>query len=146
MRNVFFFILITLLFFGCEKQEEIKIIKGSETSVLESGGLFKEEGQKAQIEVVAGSEEASTHNPFLTAEEEKATASDSGKFIPIDDLDVSAIIYSSSLSSRAVVDGRIIKIGDKIDDKEVVDITPEAVILENTQGRYIAKLKETLKQ
>lgn len=76
-------------------------------------------------------------NPFLTSEEEEMFKM--GEII--DYLNLSAIFYSPHYS-YAVIDGRIIKEKDIIDNKEVILIKPEKVILEDSQrNRYVIKIK-----
>jgi len=79
-------------------------------------------------------------NPFLTDEEEEEF-DDSVKAIPIDYLRLTAILYSPPNKSKAIIDGRILEIGSYIDNKETVEIQPEAVILKDAQAEYIIKLK-----
>jgi hypothetical protein len=84
-------------------------------------------------------------NPFLTDEEEREFA-DLGEAAldaaPIDYLALSAILYSPSNKSRAVINGRILEIGSQIDNKEIIEINAEAVILKDAQAEYIIKLKK----
>lgn len=78
-------------------------------------------------------------NPFLTLEEEKAVQSQPDA-IPINYLMLTAIFYSP-LNSRAIVDGAILKKGDFIDNKEIINISPEEIILKDNNSRYVLKMR-----
>jgi hypothetical protein len=81
-------------------------------------------------------------NPFLTLKEAKALV-EMGNAIPLDYLNVSAIFYSAVNSqNRAIIDGKILVPGDSIDNKQVIKIDPEDVILEDSQGQYVAKMNK----
>lgn len=89
---------------------------------------FKAEGVAARV------------NPFLTQGEEKALG-ELGNAIPLDYLQVSAIFYSAlSAQSRVIIDGKVLVLGDSIDNKEIIKINPEEVVLKDSQGRYVAKM------
>ena len=85
--------------------------------------------------------EETTRNPFLTREEE-ATLFETAKTAIINYLAASAIFYSPGGKSRAIIAGRILEEGSSIDNKEVIAIQPEAVVLKDAQTEYIVKLKE----
>lgn len=79
-------------------------------------------------------------NPFLTKKEEKAQV-DMGNAIPLESLKVSAIFYSQLNSqNRVIIDGKVLVLGDNIDNKVIIKINPEDVILEDGQGQYVAKM------
>jgi hypothetical protein len=79
-------------------------------------------------------------NPFLTQKEEKALV-EMGNAIPLDYLRVSAIFFSELNSrSRAIIDGKVLVLGDSIDNKEIIKINPEDVVLADSQGQYVAKM------
>ena len=79
-------------------------------------------------------------NPFLTKKEEKSLA-DTGKAIPLEYLKVSAIFYSALNSqNRVIIDGKVLVLGDNIDNKAIIKINPEDVVLEDAQGQYVAKM------
>lgn len=138
MNKIFAFILgLTLLLFfgfGCERQG-IKIIGQSTVPAGETEKLLPKEPAQ---ELMLSSVEVKS-NPFLTEEEER-TFADFGNRIPIDYLTISAILYSPS-ASRAIINGQILKKDDTIDNKEIIEIQPEAVILKDSQSEYIVKLK-----
>lgn len=95
----------------------------------------------SQTESVKAEEvEAARANPFLTQKEEKALV-ELGNALPLDYLKVSAIFYSAIVSqSRAIIDGKVLVLGDSIDNKEIIKINPEEVVLKDSQGRYVVKM------
>ncbi len=105
---------------------------------LASAQQQKQPVLSAQQEVKEKPQE--TINPFLT-EEERASLKITGKAIPIDNLSVTAIIYAPS---KAIINGKILKVGDTIDNKEVVDIKPEEVFLKDAQNEYVLKIKDII--
>ncbi len=81
-------------------------------------------------------------NPFLTQKEEKVMV-EMGNVTILEYLNVSAIFYSSFNSqSRAIIDGKVLVLGNSIDNKEIIKINPENVVLEDSQGQYVAKMAE----
>ena len=81
-------------------------------------------------------------NPFLTIDEEKEF--DEGKKEIISYLNLSAIIYAPG-NSYAVIDGRIVGEKGTIEDKKVVKIDPQEVILKDDQGKeYIIRMKNVV--
>src|SRR3989338_4248457 len=136
------FILAFCVFFsGCAK-EEIKIIKEG-TMREETKNLDIKEGKDKPIEEsVIEAEGNARLNPFLSAEEEAAFADSGSNYILIDYPAPSAIIYSSDGNSKAIINGRILGLGNSIDDKEIIAIRPEEVILKDSQSEYILKLKK----
>jgi hypothetical protein len=92
---------------------------------------------KEQAKGLISSEERS--NPFLTLEEEMAIRSQPDA-IPINYLILTAIFYSPA-NSRAIVDGEILKKGDFIDNKEIINISPEEIILKDNNSRYVLKMR-----
>ena len=79
-------------------------------------------------------------NPFLTQKEEKSLV-EMGNAIPLEYLRVSAIFYSAlSSRSRTIIDGKVLVLGDSIDNKEIIKINPEDVVLEDSQGHYVVKM------
>ena len=94
----------------------------------------------SQTESIKAEQLEARANPFLTQREEKALV-ELGNALPLDYLQVSAIFYSSfSAQSRAIIDGKVLVLGDSIDNKEIIKISPEEVVLKDSQGRYVAKM------
>jgi len=76
-------------------------------------------------------------NPFLTKEEETSIYNSYEK--PLN-LGLSAIFYSPP-NSKAIIDGRILEEGDKINNKIVKEIKLREVILKDSNSKYILKMK-----
>ena len=77
-------------------------------------------------------------NPFLTLDEEKEFSG--GRKI-INYLTLSAVFYAPG-HSYAIIDGHIVKEKDTIDNKEIIRINPESVILRDALGaEYIVRAK-----
>jgi len=94
----------------------------------------------SQTESIKAEQLEARANPFLTQREEKALV-ELGNALPLDYLKVSAIFYSSfSSQSRAIINGKVLILGDSIDNKEIIKINPEEVVLKDSQGRYVAKM------
>jgi hypothetical protein len=83
--------------------------------------------------------EPAKENPFLTKAEEEFFKNAPNTVIIIDTLHLSAIFFSS-LASKAIINGRVVGIGDIVDKKEITDIKREEVLLKDTQGKYAVKL------
>jgi len=81
-------------------------------------------------------------SPFLTLQEERSLEKQ-GSTIPITYLEVTAVFYSSNAEhSRVIIEGRVLAIGDTIDNKKIVAINPEEVILKDSQGYYVVRMKK----
>lgn len=88
--------------------------------------------------------ESKRRNPFLTEEEERALSRDAKEII--DYLEVSGIFYSGK-SSYAIIDGRIMKEKDFIDNKEITRIGREEVVLRDSgNNEYIVKIRKVIAQ
>lgn len=127
------------LFSGCGSKEEAGITTQIGIPPLDSK-ITAHQSRSEEVQANISPLTQTASNPFLTKEEEQAFG-ELGKAIPIDYLHLSAILYSP-LRSRAIIDGRILEIGDYIDNKEVIEIQPEAVILKDAQSQYIVRLKK----
>ena len=81
-------------------------------------------------------------NPFLTWEEEEEVEKD--RRVPLDYLRLSAALHSKGVS-YAVIDGRIVKEGSLVDNKEVVKIGAEEVTLKDFLGtEYVVKMSKII--
>ncbi len=79
-------------------------------------------------------------NPFLTLQEEEFFRTYKRKVI--DYLTLSGIIYSPQ-NAYAIFQGRILKKGDMLDRKRIIEITPKEVILEDNKGRqYLVRVRK----
>ena len=76
-------------------------------------------------------------NPFLTKEEEASIHNSYEK--PLS-LRLSAIFYSPP-NSKAIIDGRILKEGDKINNKIIKEIKLREVILKDSNSKYILRIE-----
>ncbi len=120
----------------------------------DSAKIFKNFGSAAEkgikIEPIKKKEEArpsptkdlmlsrSVKNPFLTLEEIMALQEQERQTIEY--LNLSAVFLSPG-GTYAIVDGRIVKEKDMLDNKEVVKIDQEEIILKDALGEYIVKIK-----
>jgi len=87
---------------------------------------------------------AAKHNPFLTEEEEELLLKD--KRETINYLEVSGIFYSGNYS-YAIIDGRILKEKDIIDNKTITKISREEVTLKDSgENEYFIKVKKIIGQ
>ena len=132
--------LILVLIFGCAKEEEIKVIKKPEKKPVKTEMTAPKEAPKE----AAKPEETVTTNPFLTPYEEEVFKNTANR-LSLDYLNLSAIFYSPS-GSQAVIDGRIYKAGDIVDNKKIIEIKTEEVILKDEQGEYTLKMRGVLEK
>jgi len=136
MKGLIFIFLFLLLFTGCQKGGEIKIISEGQPPVSEKTMPLPEKGKK-ETESIS---EVPVANPFLSLEEKEAMKS-GGLQKGIDYLNITAIFYSPG-SRMAVVDGKVVKEGDIIDNKKITAIQSEAIVLKDFEGEYILQLKD----
>jgi hypothetical protein len=132
------------LFFGCAKKEEIVSFDSGQSLADKSNITVAQKNNDTAAPKEALNKGDIGFNPFLTPQEEKKF-SGTGKYVPLEYLNLSAVIYSPS-SCKAIVNGKIIELGSSIDNKEVVDIRPEEVVLKDSQSEYILKLKKVTVQ
>lgn len=143
-KTLLFIVLCVTLVLGCAKKEIAQI--PAENFGPPTDSPPTQPVQPAQTRLSGQAKEAVSpvselaQNPFLTDEEEKFAGL--GKVIPIDYLAVSAILYSSSNRSKAIIDGKILEVGGSVDNKKIVEILPEAVILKDAQAEYIVQLRK----
>ena len=76
-------------------------------------------------------------NPFLTLEEEKAFGAKSREALTASRL---SAVFSSVHGAYAIVDGKVIKVNDRIHGKEVVEINRNNVVLRDASREYIITL------
>lgn len=75
-------------------------------------------------------------NPFLTKEEEASFAKEFINYMRLTG------VFTSTAYSYAIIDGRIVKESDSIDNKKVTKINREEVILEDSYGKeYVVTMK-----
>jgi hypothetical protein len=87
----------------------------------------------ASANVDRDAEMAWGRNPFLTEEESRQTG--------VERLRVRTIVVGLP-KAIAVVDGHTVTVGEKINEEKVVEIRPDAVILERDGSRKILRLEE----
>jgi hypothetical protein len=83
-------------------------------------------------------------DPFLTDEEWRFFASQDKNITWIDP-NISAIFYSSR-SSTVVVSGRVLRVNDFIEGRQIIAIRPEAVVLKDQKGTYVVKMGSVMQQ
>lgn len=142
-RALFILGLFILSVFGCgPKQENITNQPGasleSETNKVALSKPVVPD-QKPETQIISLPYAEARINPFLTKGEEASLLSTDNR-IPINYLTFSAVLYSP-FESKAIINGKILKKGDSIDNKEVIDIQQESVILKEDQNEYIVMLK-----
>jgi hypothetical protein len=85
---------------------------------------------------------AALRNPFLTPAEEKSFGEDYKEELKY--LNLSAVFYSPK-GSYAIIDGRVVREKDVVDNKEVIAFAPEKVILKDAAGKeYVVKVKQVI--
>jgi len=82
----------------------------------------------------------SSRNPFLSSQEEQHYKEMRGKILITKGLELSAIFYFPS-QSQAIINGKIVKEGDFINSKKVIEINKESVVLKDVMGEYVLRLK-----
>ncbi len=140
MAKPIFFLFISFIFsfYGCSKQKATNIgqpdyAQSAETAAAQEEGVKVPKKEDKPEDIV--------HNPFLTNEENKEFLA-APSAIPIENLELSAVVYSQDISlSRAVINGMVVKAGDTVDNKTITRIDPEAVRLKDEQGEYIIRMK-----
>jgi len=136
-----FILLLALLLSGCGRGSEIKIISPGETSLPKEVASLPQEKEKEKIETKTISE-VPLENPFLKLEERESDRLKNQRKT-IDYLNLTAIFHSPP-TSRAIVEGKIVKEGDIIDNKRVIEIQPEAIVLKDFEGEYILELRDVI--
>ena len=124
---------------GCSRQEESQQPKVPAEEIQAQAQQLKSVMEQKKIEVAVQDTNKKRANPFLTQEEENA-AKETGAKNPIDYHVLYGVLYSPN-ASRKIINGQILGVGDSIDNKTVIKIEPEAVILKDAQGEYIVRLK-----
>jgi hypothetical protein len=81
-------------------------------------------------------------DPFLTDDEWRDYAAQD-KNITWMDPNISAIFYSSQ-SSTVIVSGRVLRVNDFIDGRQIIAIRPESVVLKDKKGTYVVKMGSVL--
>jgi len=77
-------------------------------------------------------------NPFLT-QEEREKFKEKSKYEILLGPKLEAVLYNPGYS-KAVIDGRIVREGDAVDGKKVLQINPDSVILTDLQRKFILQV------
>ena len=138
----FLAILLILIFFGCAKDTpppapkvpHQKFKDGKKTAAKKendsAGPAAAASGQKI--------DSAKRSNPFLTLDEEKTFGSKNREVLTA--LKLSAI-FSSAKGAYAIIDGKVLKVHDRIDGKEVAEINRNNVVLKSASREYTVNLQ-----
>lgn len=145
-RERLLLLLAVVIFLGLAAYYVIPMQRGFLSRSGKSDTVAKADVEVSQVEknstpsaaLVRGEREIDAsvpwgRNPFLTEEETRHVATER--------LRVNAIIFGPP-KAVAVVDGRTVAVGEKIDEDKVVAIRPDAVILEREGRKKILKLDE----
>lgn len=87
---------------------------------------------------VKAEEEIFNLNPFLT-QEEREKFKEKSKYEELLGPELSVILFCPP-NNKAIIDGKIVKEGDTVNGKKVLEINPESVILTDLQRKFILKL------
>ncbi len=135
----FLYVFLLFLFWGCSKKEVINTSPADQLQTVESTAVQEENTQ--ELKKASGSKNEIVRNPFLTDEESKEFSASSNA-IPIEGMDLSIVGYAQdNLLSHAVINGMVVKVGDMIGNKKIIEIEREAVKLKDKQGEYIIMMK-----
>jgi mannose/fructose/N-acetylgalactosamine-specific phosphotransferase system component IIB len=133
--------IFCVAFFALGCQNEAKpVVKKKKNKIAKPQPVVTQqlaEQVQSQVEAIQKTEERA--NPFLSEKEEDALKSKEGK-VEISYLNVAAIFYAPPYS-KAIIEGRVVGEGDILDNKEIIKIEPEEIILKDTQGEYIIQMR-----
>lgn len=123
---------------GCARKASVAPKESQKPPLLQS-----EEKTGREIVTLAEKNDERIRNPFLSEDSENKeilfTNSRENTTL-IHSLNLSAVFYSPEHTNRAIINGEILKKGDSLGNKKIVDIQPEAVILEDGVSQYTVKL------
>lgn len=117
---------------GEELREVLKSQEMPRSTDISGDGLSTEE-----IGNLENEDRLSERNPFLFSQE---AISKQNRQV-IDTAMLTGTFISPSFS-YAIIDGRVAKIGDSIDGKEIIDIDCERIILKDLMGEYVIFLNK----
>jgi hypothetical protein len=98
--------------------------------------------EKTSVQEKKEKEPEGRKNPFLRESEEDIFKSTQDRLL-ITGLNLSAVFYSPG-ASAAIIDGQFYKEGDTVDNKRIVTISAEEVVLKDAQSVYVLRLKGIL--
>lgn len=124
-----------------EKHKLDETVRQRQQEQIDEIVIFAERAQEKEAIAKGEVKVEIVHNPFLT-EEEVERFSDPDYREPVQ-MNVSAVFYTPP-ESKIIVDGRVLKEGDIINNKRIIKIKPEEAILKDIRGEYSLKLKGVL--
>jgi len=120
--------LILIVFLGCWFLSfEAKAQRDRDEAMMAS-----ESEPDVDNESETDAEESKEDNPFLDRREELRYEDEEDRVLRT--MNLSGVFYSGK-SSRAIIDGQIVEIGDVINNLEIVEIKSEKVVLEDYLGK-----------
>ena len=128
------FIIFVLLLVSCSTQEAPKTQSLHKRKRMPKKASMNSDTITKRVKVIS---RTLNINPFLTKEEEASIRNSYEK--PLS-LRLSAIFYSPP-NSKAIIDGRILKEGDKINNKIIKEIKLREVILKDSNSKYILRIE-----
>jgi hypothetical protein len=141
LRVILLILLFAFLGAGCSPEDEVtKLTDDSIVPLKKKAVLPVTEAAPEPASQASYFDSLPRLNPFLTADEESSFENKNAQ-IPLEYLTVSAIIHSAGNESKAIINGQVYQVGDILDNKQVVVINAEDVILKDTQGEYIIKIE-----
>lgn len=126
-----------LILAGCDNSGELRSVnrQGGAKKERELTPMLKSEELK-NIEALSDAD--NIRNPFLTVQEQEMFSGKEKRLI-LDYLRLTGVMYSKG-KKIAIIDGRIVREGDTIDDKSVRNIFSDYVILADKKGEYVVQL------
>ena len=133
--------LLVLTFFGCMKDTPPPPPGVAHQKVKHLQKDVAEKVSESSVSVVSTNGEkigkTNRSNPFLTLEEEKTFGEKSREVLTASKL---SAVFSSIKGSYAIVDGKVLKVSDRLYGKEVVEINRDNVVLKDASREYIITL------
>jgi hypothetical protein len=137
----FLAMLLVLTFLGCAKDTPPPPpgVAHQKTKQGQKAAEEKENNTDTSNASVNGEkiDKINRSNPFLTVEEEKTFGAKSREALTTSRI---SGIFSSVNGAYAIVDGKVLKVSDRIYGKEVVEINHDNVVLKDSSREYIITL------
>jgi hypothetical protein len=147
MKKILYVCLLVLFLFGCTQDEGP--VPSSYLGADPAGAGVGEPKNNPVTATAAGSPNTKTtakppikltRNPFLNNEERTYYGDDTRDILT--NLHASAIFYVPG-NARAMINGRIVKEKDFLDNKMIIRIKEEEIILRDIKGKeYVVKLRK----
>jgi hypothetical protein len=132
-------LIALILILGCGRKEKITYLSTSQPPPQK---ITPEEHKEVKPKPKLPMKLSWKRDPFLSMEEQGLKVSE--ELEKINEPKLSAIIYSPE-HKLAIIEGKILKVGDKVDSKEIVEIKPEGVVLKEAGKLYLLKLEDVSK-